>query len=97
MFNTYVDLPRQSLGSGLDDTVELEFTFLWPDGQLVDFQGVVVKGQQFAQRYHAAVTPTLLFLDRDGKSLAQPLIGTSNLEFYGFYLDRRIEEARAKL
>lgn len=39
MFNTYVDLPRQSLGSGLDDTVELEFTFLWPDGQLVDFQG----------------------------------------------------------
>ena len=39
MFNTYVSLPGSRLETGREDTTELELTFLWPDGQLVDFQG----------------------------------------------------------
>ena len=39
IFNTFVDLPKQHMTDYLDETAILEWTFLWPDGQLVDFRG----------------------------------------------------------
>jgi pimeloyl-ACP methyl ester carboxylesterase len=62
-----------------------------------DFQGNTVAGQQFGARYDSYVTPTLLFLDANGHSLTDPIVGTGNIEFYGFYLDKKIEEATAAL
>ena len=64
---------------------------------LKDFDGVEIAGREFAARYKVFVTPTLLLLDGQGVSLVDPLVGTPNLEFYGFYLHRAIETATNKL
>ena len=64
---------------------------------LQDFDGVEIAGREFAARYNVFVTPTLLLLDGQGESLADPLVGTPNLEFYGFYLNKNIEAATEAL
>jgi hypothetical protein len=77
----------------LDERIELREVSLDTDFELVDFQGSTTKGLEFAQRYDAYVTPTLLFLDALGNSLTEPLVGTGNIEFYSFYLQQKIDEA----
>ena len=64
---------------------------------LQGFEGVEIAGREFAARYNVFVTPTLLLLDGQGVSLADPLVGTPNLEFYAFYLHRAIETATNEL
>jgi thioredoxin-related protein len=72
--------------------VSLDFGF-----ELRDFDGRAVAGREFADRYEVFVTPTLLFLDGQGESLVESLVGTPNLEFYGFYLNKKIEAATEAL
>ncbi len=50
-----------------------------------------------AARYGLAVAPSVVMLDRDGKLLAAPLLGGDVAGMYGAYLDRALDEARAKL
>jgi len=64
---------------------------------LIDFEGRKVSGREFAQRYGAFVTPTLLFLDSDGQEVSDPLVGISNIEYYGVYLDRAIDTATTEI
>jgi alpha/beta superfamily hydrolase len=64
---------------------------------LQDFDGVEIAGREFAARYNVFVTPTLLLLDGQGVSLVDPLVGTPNLEFYSFYLGKKIEAAAKAL
>lgn len=64
---------------------------------LIGFDGEPVSTKVFAEQYRAGITPTLLFLDEDGKQLSQPRVGISNLELYGFYLNRSIDESIARL
>ena len=55
------------------------------------------KGQMtakdFGEFYRAEITPTLLFLDSKGREIGKRLIGISNLELYGHYLQKSIDEA----
>lgn len=81
----------------LDGKVILRELSLDAGYSLEDFDGVEVAGRDFAARYNVFVTPTLLFLDGQGVSLAEPLVGTPNLEFYAFYLHKAIETATNKL
>lgn len=64
--------------------------------ELDDFYGQQVTGQTFAARYSVDVTPTLLFLDTDGKAIAEAIVGTGNIEFYEVYLNRSIDIATAR-
>ena len=64
---------------------------------VVDFDGSSVAGADFARRYAAVITPTLLFLDSSGAEIAAKLVGTGNLEFYGFYLEESLREATSLL
>lgn len=64
---------------------------------LADFDGGDIEGRNFADRYAAAITPTMLFLDGEGVEIADKMVGISNIEFYGFYLHRSIESARLAL
>ena len=47
----------------------------------------------FGKRYRAEITPTLLFLDSTGREIGKRIVGISNLEFYGHYLQKSIDEA----
>lgn len=65
------------------------------DVELIDFQGKLRAGRDIADDYGIDFTPTMLFLNYQGKSLAEPMIGLSTPELYPFYLQRSIDEAIA--
>lgn len=46
-------------------------------------------------RLGARFYPTVLFLGRDGRALAEPLVGLDQAGFYGAYLDQRLQQALA--
>ncbi len=64
---------------------------------LIDFDGQLMSTADFASRYGVSLTPTLLFLNADGKQMSEKLVGIWSEDFYGGFIDNRIDEARAKL
>lgn len=81
----------------LDGKVILREVSLDSGYSLQGFDGLQIAAAEFAARYNVFVTPTLLLLDGQGVSLAAPLVGTPNLEFYSFYLHKNIEAATEAL
>lgn len=65
--------------------------------QLTDFDGGTLSVDDFASRYGISVTPTVVFLDHRGHQLAKKLVGITTPDFYGGYLDRRIDTAVERL
>lgn len=62
-----------------------------------DFGGRSTTPAALTEAWQLRVTPTLLFLDREGRELVERLEGVSSTDFYGHYLEQRIEAARAAL
>ena len=62
---------------------------------LVDFNGRTTTHAAFARSIGARFSPTVAFFAADGTEAAERLIGYNNPDFYGAYLERRIEAARA--
>lgn len=50
-----------------------------------------------ARAWNARFAPTVLFLGPNGQELAERLVGVAVPDFYGQYLDARLNEARSKL
>ena len=66
-------------------------------GKLRDFNDTPVNATELASRYKVFVTPTLLFLDSQGRELAERMVGVTTLEFYGGYLDQAMDASSEKL
>ena len=64
---------------------------------LTGFDGEPITAQAFGRLYEAVITPTLLFLDAEGSEISRRLVGISNLELYGFYLQESIDQALRSL
>lgn len=62
-------------------------------GSVVDFDGKKIEIDDFANRYRIAVTPTVIFLDHNGREIAERLVGINTPEMYGGYLDISIDDA----
>ena len=58
-----------------------------------DFTGRQTDASLLSDRYRIFVTPTILFLDADGRELAERMIGINTPEMFGGYLDNCIETA----
>ena len=58
-----------------------------------DFDGKSVSGMAFAKKYGASFTPTLLFLDPQGRELTERMIGINTPEMYFYYIDQSIRKA----
>lgn len=67
------------------------------DQSLVDYDGTTTTAEEFALRYGANFAPTVLFLDADGKRLSKSLVGLSSRDFYGFYLEKSIDNSFKKM
>lgn len=80
-----------------DDRALLGELMLDSEEPLRGFQGEYELRDDMASRLDADLTPTLLFLAPDGSELAPRILGVNTLEFFGFYVDRGIESARARL
>lgn len=61
---------------------------------LIDFEGNTISADEFAGEYGVYVTPTLLFLDQNGQEVSDKLIGIWSVDFFGGYIDERIDSAR---
>lgn len=62
-----------------------------------DFEGKPVTHDDMARRWHIKVAPTLLFIGAGGKEVAERMQGTYLPDFYGPYLQERLEMARKGL
>lgn len=62
-----------------------------------DFNATPVSTTELASRYRVFVTPTLLFVDSQGRELAERMVGVMTLEFYGGYLDQAIDASSEML
>lgn len=60
-------------------------------GQLKDFSGTRLAIDNYATQHKVRVTPTLMFVDANGKELAPKVIGYQTAEFYAAYLDNAID------
>lgn len=77
----------------------LQFMQVDVDGTkaLRDFAGQAATQAALARRYNIRIMPTVLLLGPKGEVLAEPLVGFTSADFYGYYLDQRIDAAMAKL
>ena len=65
--------------------------------KMVDFKGEVTTHRKFAQRYKIRLTPTIWFVDGNGNTLAEPIVGLRTPDYYGFYLEQAIDESLKKV
>lgn len=64
---------------------------------ILDFDNQKITPKNFARKYHSTLTPTLLFLDKNGTALVPNMVGINTPEFYGYYLDQSIDKAISRL
>lgn len=83
------------LTSGKYDTRILIRRFtLDNEESIVDFNGNKIDAEAFAARHDAALTPTVVFLNAEGKEVAERLLGYNSPDFYGAYLEEAIATAQ---
>lgn len=64
------------------------------DGKtLIDFDGKNISTIAFATARKGTFTPTVMVVDGNGQLLGEPLVGVSNFDFYGAYVDALVNKA----
>lgn len=81
------------------DAILLRNVDLDRGGMIVGFAGERLKPSQFLARHfpRAQFTPSLLFVDGQGREIAPRLVGYNNFEFYSYELEERINQALSAL
>ncbi|MBM3387065.1 MAG: hypothetical protein FJY36_05295 [Betaproteobacteria bacterium] len=62
-----------------------------------DFEGHMSTHDELARRWKVSITPTVLFFGAGGKEVAQRMEGAYQPDFYGPYLQERLDKARTRL
>lgn len=62
-------------------------------GSITDFDGKSISPRDVAARYNSTFSPTLLFLDANGRQVRKRMIGVNTIEMYGYYVDESIDAA----
>lgn len=88
-------LEPMQLSGRYDDKLLFRNLIIFDDREVTDANGGVISATGLARRFNSNLTPTLLFIDPEtGTEVAEKIIGVSNIEMYGFYVDKRVEQAR---
>lgn len=64
---------------------------------LIDFAGKKTTQAAFARRLGVNMMPTVIMLGPRGETLGEPLVGFRGADYYGYFLDLRIDTALAQL
>lgn len=64
---------------------------------LRDFSGKLTTHGRFARDHRIQLAPTITLFDARGNELTEPLVGLTTPDYYGGFLDQRIDEALAKV
>jgi len=62
-----------------------------------DFFGQRVSLYKLSERYDVKVTPTLVFVDSNGREVAPRILGFQSADFFWHYLDQRIQQSRSAM
>jgi thioredoxin-related protein len=65
--------------------------------RVLDLGGKAVTHDDLVRLWKIRIAPTVLFLGRGGVEVAERLVGGYIPDFYGAYLDQRLEQARSTL
>jgi len=85
------------LNSDYDQRVLMRKLLIDDGGSLRNFDNRETETASIADQYGVWLTPTVLFLDRNGEEIAERLIGISSVDFYGGYLDIALDQSRQRL
>jgi hypothetical protein len=64
---------------------------------ITDFQGLTLTQDALIRRWGVKVAPTVLFFGPGGLEVAERLVGGYIPDFYGAYLNERLQAARSAL
>ncbi len=64
---------------------------------LVDFAGNTTTQANFARRSQIGMAPTVMLFGARGEVLGEPLVGFGSADYYGYFIDQRIDSALAQL
>ena len=64
---------------------------------VIDFSGKTVEPSDISVDYNAMLTPTLVFLNHEGKEMVKQMVGINTIELFGAYLDNEIDDMMSKL
>ena len=64
---------------------------------VVDFSGQKIDPETLGRRYDGQLTPTLVFLDANGKERAEKIIGYNVPSLFGGYVENQLEIMRKSL
>ncbi|MFM8864617.1 MAG: hypothetical protein ACKOFG_06770, partial [Limnohabitans sp.] len=62
-----------------------------------DFSGQLTTHDELTRRWKISITPTLLFFGPGGREVAERMEGAYQPDFYGPYLEDRLEQSRKRL
>ncbi|MDX9967937.1 MAG: hypothetical protein RBS47_02720 [Hydrogenophaga sp.] len=96
----YCDMVRNQhlqpmLRDGLVHAIQLDIQDR--TGLILDFAGQQSSPFELAHRWEARIAPTVLFFGPDGQELAERMVGMGLPDFYGEYLNTRLDTARQRL
>ncbi|MCB1758957.1 MAG: thioredoxin fold domain-containing protein [Gammaproteobacteria bacterium] len=91
-------IKREILGPMLasgeyDHKIMIREVYIDLGAQVTDFSGERQAASSFMLSYRVYLTPTLLFLDGEGRELTKRMVGIQTPELYPFYVDRAVDEA----
>jgi thioredoxin-related protein len=84
--------PMMLSGQYTDKVVMVEL-LMDDETNIINREGKSVYPGSVIADYKVWVTPTLLFIDYQGKEVEKRMIGVNTIEMYGFYLDQAIDAA----
>jgi len=65
--------------------------------EIVNFNGSKTSVKDLTDSYRIRVTPTLLFLDTDGREKAGRIVGVMTRDYLGYFIDKNIELVKRRM
>ena len=94
---TYCDYVKENHLVPMDrrgDAVTIREVDVGSHREVTTFSGETIKRRDLGDAYTVRVTPTLVFLTPEGDVAAENLVGVTSRDYYGLYLERRVESVR---
>lgn len=79
------------------DLVLMRELLIDPGEMVINFAGRRQTAEDFSDGYSVWVTPTLLFLDPQGRQAAEPILGINTIDFLLFYIEDAIDSAKSTM
>ena len=81
------------LSGEYEDRIIIRKLILDNGSDVRDFNGRKTEATRLSDHYRVFVTPTILFVDGNGRELAERMVGINTPELFGGYLDACVETA----